>query len=462
MPAPSNTLLIEGSFEELSDELAQYIDSLRKAQNVEGGPIQPEVSSLVQEKKTEDALKKLVGAASILNAAPEKDIVAAYNLLIHIIRQAPKPEMFLNRICQYLSKPITSSPQNGTGLALSILSTIFNTVPADNEARFHIFRAILSVVKNSGNFETLKPQLKNLDQWIAQWDIDAEEQRQLFLEISETAEASGETDDSYEYLIRALRTIPADEASSEEAQKLSQQALKAALLHPAHFDFEDLNSLDAVQALKNSDAVAFELLEIFTADNLESFNDFKTEHDGWLESHGLDEAVLDRKMRLLTLASLAAHENQKRTLSYTQIAKALQVPEDEVEMWVIDVIRAGLVEGKLSQLNQQFLIHRSTYRVFGEKQWQEVSARLDMWRSSLTEILGVIRAEKENFLQQKEQELKEAEAKASGAGEGEKERGGRGEGRGGFRGGRGRGGGAAGNREAAAPPPAATEIESEA
>ena len=219
--------------------------------------------------------------------------------------------------------------------------------------------------------------------------------------------------------------------------------------------------MDAVQALKKSDEVAFELLEIFTSDNLDSFKDFKEEHDGWLEKQELDEAVLDRKMRLLTLASLAAHENQKRTLSYTQIAKALQVPEDEVEMWVIDVIRAGLVEGKLSQLKQEFLIHRSTYRVFGEKQWLEVGTRLDMWKASLTEVLAVIRAEKENYIQQKEQELRDAENKVNGI-DGEKDRGGRGE-RGGFRGGRGRGGGDRGMpRDAPSAPPAATEVESEA
>jgi translation initiation factor 3 subunit M len=372
--------------------------------------------------------------------------------------------MFLSRICQYLAKPIASSSQNGAGLALAILSTVFNTVPSDSEARFHIFRAVLSVVKSSSNFETLKSQLKNLDNWMVQWDIDAEEQRQLLLEISETAEASGETDASYDYLLKALRIIPTDESSSDEAKKLSLQALRSALIHPTHFDFEDLASLDAIQALKNTDAIAFELLEIFTSDNLDSFSDFKTEHDGYLESKDMDEAVLDRKMRLLTLASLAAHENQKRTLSYTQIAKALQVPEDEVEMWVIDVIRAGLVEGKLSQLNQQFLIHRSTYRVFGEKQWQEVAVRLDMWRSSLTEVLGVIRLEKENYIVQKEQELKDAESKVNGL-DGQKEGGFRGEGRGGFRGrgGFSRGGGGAGaSAPSSAPPPAATEVESEA
>ena len=72
MPAPTNTLLIEGTLEELSDELASYIDNLRKAQNVDGAPIQPEVASLLKESKDEDAMKKLVGAASILNSAPEK------------------------------------------------------------------------------------------------------------------------------------------------------------------------------------------------------------------------------------------------------------------------------------------------------------------------------------------------------------------------------------------------------
>lgn len=72
-------------------------------------------------------------------------------------------------------------------------------------------------------------------------------------------------------------------------------------------------------------------------------------------------------------------------------------------MWVIDVIRAGLVEGKLSQLNQTFLIHRSTYRAFGERQWKEVADRLDGWKSSLEGILEVLRAAREQHQHQQEQ-----------------------------------------------------------
>jgi len=74
-------------------------------------------------------------------------------------------------------------------------------------------------------------------------------------------------------------------------------------------------------------------------------------------------------------------------------------------MWVIDSIRSGLVEGKLSQQRQEFLIHRSTYRVFGENQWREVASRLETWRSSLVNVLAVIRSQKEEFIREKEAEL---------------------------------------------------------
>lgn len=65
-------------------------------------------------------------------------------------------------------------------------------------------------------------------------------------------------------------------------------------------------------------------------------------------------------------------------------------------MWVIDVIRAGLVEGKLSQLNQTFLIHRSSYRVFGLDQWLEVSERLEVWKGTLRNIVEVVKAARED------------------------------------------------------------------
>ncbi|KAF2749808.1 eukaryotic translation initiation factor 3 subunit M [Sporormia fimetaria CBS 119925] len=415
MPGPQTTLLIEGSFEELADEFAQYIDNLKNSQGDSASGVHSGVKQDLQEGKKDEALKKLIVGSAALNSGPEKEFIAAYNLLIHLISQSPNVGQLLPRVCSNLTAPITSSPANGAGLALSVLSTIFNTLPPTNDLRFHILLTIVRVIRATSNFETLRPQLKQIDQWLENWEADEEERRKLYLAVSETAADAGEEEQSYNYLLRALRTFPSEEASSPEARELSLRALKTALTHPNHFDFQDLTDLDSIQALRNSDPVHFQLLEIFTSDNLDDFNDFKDEHNGWVEQSGLDAAALDRKMRLLTLASIAATAGQTRSLPYAHIAKALQVPAEDVEMWVIDVIRAGLVEGKLSQQNQTFLIHRSTYRVFGENQWREVASRLDLWRNSLTNVLSLIQQEKERFAQEKEQESKQAEQKFENA-----------------------------------------------
>ncbi len=82
MPAPSTTLLIEGSFSELAEEFAAYLDALTKPDDT---TIQTEVAPLLQPlreqeqndtqsdpSKRDAVLKKLVSAAEVLNTAPEK------------------------------------------------------------------------------------------------------------------------------------------------------------------------------------------------------------------------------------------------------------------------------------------------------------------------------------------------------------------------------------------------------
>jgi translation initiation factor 3 subunit M len=103
----------------------------------------------------------------------------------------------------------------------------------------------------------------------------------------------------------------------------------------------------------------------------------------WLD---IDASKAERKARLLTLVSLA--NTPSRTLSYAKIATCLDIPHEDVELWLIDVIRAGLVEGKLSQARQELLVHRSTYRTFGKEEWEELDARLDEWKVALEGVLA--------------------------------------------------------------------------
>lgn len=407
MPGMPKLSLVEGPFEELATELATYLDTVKG----EGSTIAADIAPLLadsekpeQQTNKDAVLKKLVSSSSVLNSAPERELQAAYNLLIHLISQAPEPDKYLPPVCKFLTQPITSSSHNSTGIALGILGTIFNTIPPNDDTRYHVLLAIVDVIKNSGNYETLQPQLKSLDVWIQDWELDSEDARKLYLAVSNAAASAKEPGDSYLYLLKALRTLQ-DDASCAEARDLSLKALKASFQNEKHFDFQDLTALDSVQASRKSDPVWSELLELFSSENYDDLQDFKESNPSFCSDSGLDEEILDRKMRLLTLASLAAQASHTRTLAYSTIAKALNVPSEDVEMWVIDSIRSGLVEGKLSQQKQEFLIHRSTYRTFGDNQWREVASRLETWKSSLVNVLAVIRSQKEEFVREKEAEL---------------------------------------------------------
>ncbi|OJD22596.1 eukaryotic translation initiation factor 3 subunit M [Blastomyces percursus] len=441
MATAPNTLLIEGTFTELADELAQYIDAIRKVEKGVNAEITPALEALREMEQTEEPsaaqrqqilakrdeiLKKIVVAAPALNAAPEKEITAAYNLLIHLIRQSSSVNMFLPRICGYLAKPITSSPQHGSSLAISILSTIFNTLAPQDTGRYHVFLAILAVIRQTPSlfaFSALKSQLNTqLPTWLESWDLDEEDIQRLHVAISDAAKDAGDEELAHSHLVSALQAIPPSEASSTEAHDLALRVLLSALTSPSVFDFTPLIASDAIQSLRTSEPHLFELLEIFTADTLDAYEDsIKATPLSTIHNLSTSAEILQTKMRLLTLASLAA-STPSRSLPYDSIANALRIPREDVEKWVIDTIRAGLVEGKLSQLKGEFLVHRATYRVFGEKQWAEVQGRLMVWRRSLENVLDVVRSEKEKFVRE---EMAAAAAAESGVQRGgERRRGG--------------------------------------
>ena len=90
-------------------------------------------------------------------------------------------------------------------------------------------------------------------------------------------------------------------------------------------------------------------------------------------------------MRVMALAGLAASSEGTR-LAYSQVEAALQVGEAEVEGWIVKAIGAGVLEGRMDQMQQVLHVQRATKRTFGAQDWEEVSARLGGFRKSLASI----------------------------------------------------------------------------
>lgn len=225
---------------------------------------------------------------------------------------------------------------------------------------------------------------------------------------------------SYEHVLKALDTFTGDEIKSEEAQQLALRALKVALSDPSHNDFADILAVSAVQALADSHPIYYDLLTIFAEKDFEDYKEFNEEHEGFIEKEHLNGATLEKKIRLLTFASLAAGI-PNREIPYAAISERLQIPLEQVELWTIDVIRAGLVEGRLSQQTKVFKVHRTTYRVFGEKQWREIGDRLDTWKvhvKNIQDILAKGKAEVDEKVRRDAEELERRMAQANIGGSG--------------------------------------------
>lgn len=178
--ASPTLIFVDGSFAELAQEMADYLH------------IGDAVKSLLDAEKNEEALQAIIKASNALNSIPEKEFTGAYNLLIHLVLQAKDPKQYLPTLCNNLLKPITSSPIHGFTLAANALSTVFNLLDQKSPLRYNVFLQIVRFVRQHGQFELLKPRLKNLDTWFSEWDVSEENQRTLLVEVSDAAGEAGD------------------------------------------------------------------------------------------------------------------------------------------------------------------------------------------------------------------------------------------------------------------------------
>jgi translation initiation factor 3 subunit M len=179
MAAPQ-LIFVDGSFAELAQEMADYVQ------------VGEQVKPYLEKEQNEEALQIIVKAAQVLNSVPEKEFTGAYNLLIHLVLQSKDIVKHLPTVCGYLQQPITSSPAHGFTLAANALSTIFNLLDQSNPVRFNVLKQIARFVRQHGQFELLKPRLKNLEAWFQEWDTDEEAQRILYVEVSDAAAEAGD------------------------------------------------------------------------------------------------------------------------------------------------------------------------------------------------------------------------------------------------------------------------------
>ncbi|EAU84440.1 PCI domain-containing protein [Coprinopsis cinerea okayama7 len=390
----SVSIFAEGTFEEQILELVNYLARTRSEEErpafvapFENGLKTEEGQKPVSEdpERQKAVLKDVLQQVQGLGDGSEKEVEGFFNLLYaHLLSIYPPGSPELREILANLLQSISSSPSDQLPIKYRVLSNLFNSLPRNSPLRSLVYTTILQIAVEKDDLRSLQLTKSEVQKWISEWDLSDEQKAEFLKQVADAFAKTGQLAQSYEYSLLYIQKLP---STSDAAREAAVTALSNALRLPDVFDFDPLFKLDAVIAVKDHEL--FSLLQVFINNGLAEFKAWEASHPGSLEKHGLDRAVLEHKIRLLTLASLAV-QHVGQHLPYAKIAEGLEVDVSEVEKWVIDVIRAGLVWGKLSQNTQNLHVTRATSRSFEKEQWATLEKRLQAWKSGLTGVLEVV------------------------------------------------------------------------
>ncbi|KAI0371602.1 PCI-domain-containing protein [Pilatotrama ljubarskyi] len=391
----SISIFAEGTFEEQILELVNY---LARTISEEGRPdfIQPfeeavktsEGQKPIEEdvERKRQVLGSVIAQVKGLGEGSDKEIEGFFNLLFsHFLTLYPLNAPETRTHLDTLLKTIVAAPDH-TATKYRILTNLFNSIPRRSALRLHVYQTLLEFASANDELDLLGINQIEVDRWLSEWEVSPEEKSGFLKLLVHAFTKSGNAPVAYQYQLSYVRSLP---SSSPLAQSAAIDAVASALRLPSYFDFDSLFRLDAVVAAKDHDL--FSLLQIFLNEGISQYKAWVESHPDTLSKYDIESTQLERKIRLLTLATLG-FQNMGRDIPYSVIASALQVEPSQVESWVIDAIRAGLLTGKLSQTAQSLHVTRATARAFEREQWELLEKRLQAWKTGLAGVLEVVSA----------------------------------------------------------------------
>lgn len=335
----------------------------------------------------------LTSAELITSRVSEKDFECIYTVICTLATRAGSSDEALE-MTKLISTKIIQQPNDKPALRLKILFNLYNLLE-DPYSRFFVYTKALNLAANGKVAESIIPSFKMIDSFLQEWNIGKEEQRDLFLNISNILKDNKSmSKESFAFLSKYLTTFSAEEAfAMNEEKEEAARAIIEFVKSPDMFQC-DLPDMPAIAQLEKDEkyALVYQLLEIFLAGRLDSYLDFHAGNSALLKSYGLVHEDCITKMRLMSLIDLSCSESGE--IPYVKVAEALRIKDDEVEYWVVKAIMSKVMDCKMDQLNQVVIVSRHTERVFGLSQWQSLGSKLGIWRANIASAISIIQSGK--------------------------------------------------------------------
>ncbi|KAL3276808.1 hypothetical protein HHI36_012171 [Cryptolaemus montrouzieri] len=361
-------VFIDVSLEDQAVELRSYFKGL-------GAEISEEKSP----KGIEDDLHKIIGVCeSCFKEGNEAEVELVLNDIVSIMVLIPleRCENIIMAFCEKLSK----APGQKLGMiCLRVLWLLFQSLDERSTIRYNVYYHLILIAKQTDQVKSVYQDIDRLKQQFAQCPPSNEQLQKLYRLLHEVLLKSNESEQAAKVMIELLKTYTDKNAS--HAREDAIRCIVSALADPKTFLLDPLLSLQPVKFLEGE--LIHDLLDIFVSENLAAYLKFYNDHKEFVTSQGLNHEQNLHKMRLLSFMQLAESTPE---LSFAVIEKELQLKPDEVEGFIIEVLKTNLVRARMNQSAHTVYVTSTMHRRFGRAQWQQLRDLLYSWKSNLAAV----------------------------------------------------------------------------
>ncbi|CDS41495.1 dendritic cell protein [Echinococcus multilocularis] len=270
----------------------------------------------------------------------------------------------VNKLCELYED--FSEPKNRKHFAkLYSLNVLFTGLPEDHHSRYRVYRALVTCASELGALSQIYTQTEKVAMLLKVCKCSPAECQSLWRRMSEVHQASSNTKLATQAMINLLSTYSKGNAAGARDDAL--KCILAVIQDPSFLSHNRLMSLKP-------------LLEIYVSGGLGDFAAFMKKNPTFLAENGLNEKACLDKLRTLSLMNIAENAAE---LDYATVCKKIDLPEDQLEAFIIEAVRQRVITCKLDQINKRILITGALPRNFGAPQWQSLCRLLKEWESGL-------------------------------------------------------------------------------
>merc|ERR1711981_321436 len=362
-------VFIDISLEEQAEELRAYFKGLGA-----------EISAERSDKGIEDDLHKIIGVcdACFKDASNPNQIEEVLNGIVSMFAlvTGEKSENLIVAFCEKLTK----APSNIVGLTcLKVLWSLYQSLDEKSAMKFHVYYALVTLAGTTQQIDTVYKDMDTLKSQFIACPLNNEQMQKLLKLLHEVLRVCKKSEEASTVMIELLGTYTTENAS--QAREEAQRCIVASLQDPQTFLLDHLLQLKPVKFLEGE--LIHDLLKIFVSERLEAYQKFYDNHREFVNKVGLNHESNLTKMKLLTFMQLAETRSE---ISFGEIQKNLQLGDNEVEDFLIELLKTKLVRAKIDQPNQVVHITSTMHRTFTKQHWTHLHTLLTSWKSNLHTI----------------------------------------------------------------------------